>query len=435
MSNVKKDISFVVSHHLCLSCGACYAACKNNAITFHETAGGYLFPKIDRNLCINCGLCYKVCPGINYNRTLPSLYKKTKFSGKILSGFVGRAADDDVFKNSQSGGVATALLGYLFDAKLIGAAIVAVMQEATPPRGDVKVVCSKDELVFSQKSKYTPIPLLKAIKQISQIKSGIAIVGLPCHIHGLCNLFDVFPELTKTHVYKIGLICEGIMTAVGIDFMGHKATTEQLKHFVWRDKTCSSYPGKPVAYTVKNQKIVLKSSLRMAIKNFFLPTRCLLCFDKLNALSDIVIGDPHGIDGIDRLNGESLTLVFTTKGMEIIKQAIKFGAVILRGTNIADAVKGQGIDKKGADWQGYMQAWSSMGKPMPSYSFELATSTCSKEHVKGINRSLKLDYFPKRKDLIRAANTYLFKKKINKVLFRSFLSIKNLFKNFIKRGT
>ncbi|MFZ5562969.1 MAG: 4Fe-4S dicluster domain-containing protein [Thermodesulfobacteriota bacterium] len=43
----------------CTLCGACVAACRDNAVTLDEAAGR---PVINKDLCLACGACAKVCP-------------------------------------------------------------------------------------------------------------------------------------------------------------------------------------------------------------------------------------------------------------------------------------------------------------------------------------------------------------------------------------
>jgi len=47
------DITQVVDEHLCHSCGACFASCGHNSISFHESVGGYYVPKIDYDTLVN----------------------------------------------------------------------------------------------------------------------------------------------------------------------------------------------------------------------------------------------------------------------------------------------------------------------------------------------------------------------------------------------
>jgi len=426
MSNPKRsNVSTVADEYLCNSCGACYASCSQGAIRYTETSGGYLFPEIDNSACVSCGLCHKVCPGVHLGETLQAQIPIDPFVGNILSCEVGRAVDEKIYVNSQSGGVTTAILAHLFDVGKITAAIVAVMRESTPPRGDVVLVRSADELLMAQKSKYTPIPILKALRG-QGFDGPIALSGLPCHIHGLHNLIDTLPGLSSLEVFKIGLVCDRIMTSAAIDYMGSCATRKPIKSLVYRDKQRPSYPGNPVVKTAGEDQIVLKASLRMAIKDFFTPARCRLCFDKLNVFADVVLGDPHGIQDVDRMHGETLVLGRTEKGHKLIDSAKEAGSIVLRKTPVDAAIKGQGIEKKRLEWAGYMDAWDGMGRTRPHYPTPLNPSVKLKPYRQSLMLGLKLDEFKSKQEIIRSANNWLLLRYVRKVAFSPFFKIKGL---------
>lgn len=190
-----RTIASVVENKLCNSCGACFAACPTEAIAFCETVGGHLFPDISDEKCISCGRCYLVCPGKGLEKTSAEKLPQDPFEGGILQAYVGRANDDAIFKNSQSGGIVTALVADLLERGEIDGALVAVMKRGPQSCGAPVIVHSLKELPKTQKSKYIPIPLLKEIPDILKEDGSYAFVGLPCHMHGLHNLYELYPDL------------------------------------------------------------------------------------------------------------------------------------------------------------------------------------------------------------------------------------------------
>jgi coenzyme F420 hydrogenase subunit beta len=213
------DISLAVSDHLCLSCGACYAVCKNNAITFYETVGGYLFPKIDKNLCINCGLCYNVCPGINFSNELLSKVPQDTFKGEALKSYLGRAQCEDIFKNAQNGGVVSALSCYAIESGQADAVVTVAMQRGNPSRASAFLARSREQILKAQRSKYSMVPVLSVLKGLKESDRRIVLIGLPCHIHGLCNLYELLPGLKEKIILTIGLFCERTVTNAAMDYL------------------------------------------------------------------------------------------------------------------------------------------------------------------------------------------------------------------------
>jgi coenzyme F420 hydrogenase subunit beta len=420
------DVSRVVAEHLCLGCGACSAACGTDSISFRETAGGLVFPRIDPETCTRCGLCYEVCPGRRFGRTLTEEIPRDPFAGEVIACEIGRAADEAVFANSQSGGVATALLTHLFETGRIKAALVAVMRTAVPPRGAVLLATGAGELAQAQKSKYTPIPMLTGVKALARVDGDVAIVGLPCHFHGLHNLLDECPILDRSRIFRIGLVCERIMTAAAIDFMAGRATGGRVNGFTFKDKACPSYPGNPVVEREDGGRVVLDASLRHAIKDYFTPARCRLCFDKLNVFADVTLGDPHGVPGADTFRGETLVLARTARGKELVEEARLRGAVTLRNVEASVALAGAGKTAKRREWAGYMRAWKRSGRNAPEYPFPAPDDGADGRCERWMDHSLWLDDVASREELLRAANRWLAAREAKRWLKSPLRKLKEL---------
>lgn len=419
-----QTINSIVNSKLCLSCGACDAICSHNAISFQETVGGYLFPKINEELCTGCGLCFKVCPGNGLGSTLSKRLPEDIFKGTISFCTVGKATNEIVFKNSQSGGAVTAVLNYLFDTKQIEYAIVATMNQNSPPRGEPILINSTEQLFEPQKSKYTPIPILRKLKDLKNSDKAIAIVGLPCHMHGLLKLINLVPNLKKLHFIKLGLICERIMTTTAIDYLCSKSNLKQPNGVIFKDKQYG-YPGDIVVSDSNSSKFIIDRSFRKHMKDFFTPARCRICFDKFNIFADLVFGDPHGIDGIDKQNGESLIIVRSPTGENILKEVIKHNFVKMRNIKTEEVLNGQKIEKKRIEWHKFMTAWENKKLPLPDYNFTHTTN--SKKQEKLINMSLKLDQHQSANKLFLATNRWaLLQKMLNKK------PIKNIYRLFTK---
>lgn len=433
---IKKDISCVTSDYLCLSCGACSVTCKHGSIFYHETVGGFLFPQIDQKSCIHCGLCYDVCPGVHFNNSLINQMPADPFTGDILSCEVGTATEKAIFQNSQSGGIATALMTHLFEKEQIRGAIVATMQNA-PPRGKAILARSSDELILAQKSKYIPIPMLSVLADWNSIEGPVAFVGLPCQIHGLNNLFDRFPDLESKIFIKIGLICDRIQTNAVIDYFSHKAGKQSITNLTFRDKNEPTYPGNLVVTDENGEKRVFDASSRMEIKDFFTPPRCRLCFDKLNVYADIVVGDPHGIMGIDRTCGESLVFTRTKKGKNAFINAKNDGFIETRFVNAQNAINGQQIFRKQLLWSNYIHAWQKMGRKLPDFPKRILIiaenkKDANKKYTVDLFTGLSLDRFPSRSAVIDAAEWWLFRRKIIILLIWPVSSLKILINRIIE---
>ena len=89
---------------VCMGCWACCNICSKNAISMIEDKFGFLHPQINHNLCIDCGACRTVCP----NNTLPIFHIE-------MSTYAAVSKNDDIYKKSTSGGVATTLSTFIIE--------------------------------------------------------------------------------------------------------------------------------------------------------------------------------------------------------------------------------------------------------------------------------------------------------------------------------
>lgn len=412
----RKDITWIVRNRLCLACGACSAACGQNSISFHETVGGHCLPKIDFKTCKACSRCLAVCPGWAFGESLRGQLKQNPafdpFIGKAVGTFTGKAQDQTIYRNSQSGGVATGILSYLFASGKICAAIVVTMDSGNPPRPRAKIVTSTDELAASQKSKYSPVPLLSVMKHLRKADSPVAIVGLPCHIHGLLNLTDRFPELVSSVKYKIGLLCDRVMLYSAIDYLIGLAGPDPSvdNQLIFRDTTRTGYPGDVSITSATGDTWILPAKVRMAIKDLFTPARCRLCFDKMNVFADIAVGDPHGIEGVDRKSGESVFIARTETGNDVIIGALAGNFITGREISYDEILNGQNIYGKKQQWAGYVSAWRILGKTAPCYTGAVARFAASDDQAtyrENLSHTLNLDNFRSREELFRHIDSKL----------------------------
>ncbi|GHU19162.1 hypothetical protein FACS1894163_11820 [Spirochaetia bacterium] len=275
----------------------------------YKSPMGNIFPIINHEKCINCGFCYNICPCTD-ETGLTTLNEQDTFAGHYISTYTGRTLDNTIYHNSQSGGLVTQTLSYLFDANKIDAAIVC-KQDYGNVRPVVKpfIVTCKDELLATQGSSYTPVDIVSAINSVSGYNS-VAIVGLPCHLQGIDSL------IVKTNKYgniryKLGLICDRVLSEavddILINLVKTKGNIKIPRKIKWRDKRNASYKNAPVVIEYENNySEVIPAAKRHMLKNDFTSPRCRICFDKLNIHADIVFGDPWGMNNIDWENGESL---------------------------------------------------------------------------------------------------------------------------------
>ena len=429
------NIQTTIENKMCSGCGMCQAICHKNAITLQYNTIGNLIPIINSN-CVDCGLCIKVCPG-NINNADNNISTEKLFIGEIQNANIGRSFKNDIYKNSQSGGIVTGLLHFLFEKELIDAAIVAKMQPGSPyPVTSPTIVTNKEQLIETQKSIYTPVAILTKLKEIKQYKS-VAIVGLPCQFEALKLAQDM--GLYKNVTYKIGLICDRILSRsvylslMPYDWKQNAPDNKDEYSVIFRDKRHNGYKTAYMLYKNKRSSVSLPPYPRHHVKDFFTHPRCRICFNKLNIYADITCGDPWNLDNVDWKNGDSLILTRTNKGEKLLSQALSDGTISLMKCEKEAVIKAQGINSRIKRCKASINVYIENGWEIPETYKRIDKSitkdyTAYKNEKKFINIFLKNENLPLEKIL---QESEYFKKYNSKKMARARL--KNKIKRIVKR--
>lgn len=431
------NIQHVSNAYLCSNCGACAAACPKDAIDFEFSSVGRLTAKVNKQ-CIDCGICIKVCPSIDSVQL--HLRNEDKYHGNILSVKVGRANDEILFNNAQSGGAVAAILHYLFRKGKIEAAVVCRMETADIPQCKGQIITSALEIISTQKSCYTPVELLSCLRNARQYQS-IAVVGLPCQIQGVTLLTEVLKSF-KNIKYKIGLICDRTLCATLMHTIKSYTPFKGNIRIDWRRKDFSfkgkHYPYKTAPIVVYNncgQETVLENKFRFALKDFFTAPRCRVCFDKMNTFSDIVCGDPWGMSDIDWNRGESLIITRTELGNQLIKEIILDGVMILRDASYEEVIAGQHLSRKKEQIAYYSRAAETLPNKIESYLYSQDKSP-STDHMQKNAEKEFFDFINRescsKEEVVRAARrvvaAYDRQVKLNgKLWYRLISKLKRIF--------
>lgn len=298
----------------------------------------YLVAAVDQDKCSSCGLCCNVCPSVAANQVVTE--GVDTFHGMCLNAYIGHSTDSEIRQKSQSGGVVTALLCYLLEQRLIEGAIVNRFNEHTK-RPEVACLQAKDELLNATGSYYSQSSVVKTILDNRDKQTAAVVLG--CQSESLELIKRACPEIDAP-AYKIGLICSGQHSGKYIDDLiaiagaGNKRITKMR----FKDKDAGGWPGNVKIYTC-DRDYMLHRKFRWRLQHVYEAYRCLMCFDRMNVHSDIVAGDPWGIDNDDNKKGNTVIITRTTKGQQLIDDAAKQGYIKVSDLPVDDVIKGQGV--------------------------------------------------------------------------------------------
>ena len=332
----------VVKNGLCTGCGTCIALCPKGAIelTRNENKGIYV-PKVNEKECDNCGICFKVCPGheVDFKQLNLELFGKEPkdvLIGNYLNCYIGHSTDYDTRYNSSSGGLVTQLLIFALEEGIIDGALVTRMKKDNPLEPEPFIARTREEIIEASKSKYCPVPVNIALKEILESGEGMkfAVVGLPCHIHGIRKAEQINKKLKEKIVLHIGIFCDHTPNFWGTELLLERMKTKR-EEVIKLDYRGAGWPGSMKICLKDGEQLQLQSYWSFIGLYFFTPLRCLMCSDGVCELADISFGDAW----LPELSDDKI-------GKSIIVSKNKIGEKILQMMKLKNKIE---VNKVGAE--------------------------------------------------------------------------------------
>lgn len=276
---------------LCNFCGSCAGVCPANALSIDLKNEKITF---DKNRCINCGLCFKNCPGIAFDFPCARKNFRGEFNsmiGNYNALYVGQSKNDDILKNSSSGGIAASILTYLLEKRIVEGAVLITKSKSNPLGYKISVARTKDDILNRVQSLYYMVPLNVILKQLKKISlSKLAYVGLPCHVEGIRKLQMNNDAEAKKIKFIVGLFCglNKSFKSVGFFLSKLDVNKEDVAEFSFRK---GNWPGSLYVKTKDRREKWLSKDMYGFSYYMFAPQRCLVCYDFTNEFADISVGD------------------------------------------------------------------------------------------------------------------------------------------------
>jgi coenzyme F420 hydrogenase subunit beta len=292
--------------------------------------------------------------------------------GCYLACYIGHATDHDVRYNSASGGLVTALLIFALEEHLIDGALVTRMSKDRPLEAEPFIARTKEEIKDAAKSKYCPVPANVALTEILQSQGKYAVVGLPCHIHGIRKAEECSEVLRERVVLHIGIACslgwrfqatEKLLQGLGIQ-------TEDVERLDYRG---AGWPGRMMIQLRNGREKAIPLGEYYTQLAPFPVTRCTLCSDHFGELADVSCGDawvPEVMES-DKI-GSSFVICRTEKAEQLLKSATSKGKLELSELGIDEVLASQNnaVFKK-KSLLARMTLFRMVGKKVPAYRQEL----------------------------------------------------------------
>ena len=303
----------------CTGCLVCTQVCPCGSIDVFTDKMGFAYPKINEKKCIDCFMCAKYChiiSGIPRNTNKGEIYR-----------YIGT---DESRKESSSGGFLPALIDEFLKEDFF---IVGVVFSDDFLETKFAITKSADIIKKMRKSKYVSAEIIDSLSKIKNMlcdNQKVFFVGLPCQVAALKKLCG-----NNDNLFTVDLICHGNGSP--------SFYRDSLKSFC-KDKGKSVTKLKNVDFRPKPEKpgthgfslefdddIILVDSKEFPYyygfnERLVLRESCYNCkYYDLGRVGDITVGDSTFTDSD---LGESVVIVNTQKGEEIIKSMPKLGDFI-----------------------------------------------------------------------------------------------------------
>ena len=210
--NCRQNLDLIVNHSLCTGCGTCEGVCPQSVIRMEiDKKKAIYLPSIKAG-CVDCGMCISVCPGhlVDFKGLSQNIFGQVTADssfGHYINCYLSHACDRGVRYSSSSGGLITSIILYMLRERLIDGALLTRMSKDNPTMPEPFIARTEEEVVSACGSKYCPVPANKVIKEILKVEGKYAVVGLPCHIHGIRKAESINKKLRERIILHLGIFC------------------------------------------------------------------------------------------------------------------------------------------------------------------------------------------------------------------------------------
>jgi coenzyme F420 hydrogenase subunit beta len=239
--------------------------------------------------------------------------------GRHLSCHVGHARDKEIRWDAASGGIVTALLLAGLREELFNGALVTRMKAGSPLEPMPILATTEEEIRSATGSKYCPVVANLRLRDILDGHGRYAVVGLPCHIHGLRLAQVHIPALREKVAVSIALFCGLNMSplATRVALRRRELPLDEVAELRYRG---NGWPG-GLQVSFRNGETYAEGLFSYFSTHFsaYQMHRCWLCSDAYGELADLSCGDAWLPEYTDSdAEGTSIVIVRDARGQSVL---------------------------------------------------------------------------------------------------------------------
>jgi len=206
------------------------------------------------------------------------------------------------------------------------------------------VAKTKEEIIEASKSKYCPVSINTALREIIESNKDMkfAVVGLPCHIQGIRKAELISKKLENKIVLHLGIFCNHTPNfwATKTFLQRHKIKEKDILKLNYRGE---GWPGSMRVFQKNHIEHQIPSSNNWSFIGayFFYPERCFKCVDGVCEFADISYGDAwlQELSG-DKI-GESIIISKNETGEKLINSMKAKNMVEVKTVTSKEVIRSQ----------------------------------------------------------------------------------------------
>lgn len=356
-------LSAIVEQGLCIGCGICQAVAGPDAVRVVKTTTGWEQPVVVGDLDhATVDRIHDTCPGTRIEGLPERLVDPDAHLDPVWGTWHRMvrawAADPVVRHEGSTGGVLTALAGYLLDAGRVDFVLHVRASTTTPTFGERHLSFSQADVMEGAGSRYGPTAALLDVDEVLDRGQPFAFVGKPCDISALRNHARYDPRVDELVRYWLTPVCGGFMPPPSMDAFLRRIDVEpeSVTGFRYRGQGCPGPTRVEVGDDVRELHYLdLWGDDESMWK---LPWRCKVCPDGIGEAADIAAADSW--PGGSPTRGESeddpgtnAVVVRTAAGLELLEAAVRDGALTVEcdiGPAEMNEYQPHQVKKKQAVW-------------------------------------------------------------------------------------
>lgn len=276
----------------CCGCTACMVMCPKKAISMITDEKGFMYPVIDTKKCIDCGLCKKSCA-----------FQSDEKGNSDPRCFVGTHKNEDIYRNSQSGGAFTAISdiilennGIVYAARLDEDFVTRHTRIETKSQRDS---CRKSKYVQSSMINRNNEYVFTNVSDDLEANRTVLFCGTGCQCDALKH-YLLLRNADITKLYTIDIICNGVGTPLAVKKYlkwvedRHRDT---VTGFEFRDTDKFPYGTCVEKIKLNSGKLLYQDYYANLYYHHIIRENCYNCkYTSFNRNTDFTIGDAWGIE-------------------------------------------------------------------------------------------------------------------------------------------